>query len=141
MRFRNRHDVRNHALLRAINAGKRESSNDGTGRRSRRFCFCRRAKTLKEPAIVPRDTEYSSMFESEIPIVVQHTRLDSRHAEVGLMTTTRLCGRMSLHRRIAANAHGSLRETRRKQRIHAIRRHRDSFAAPPEIGTKRRSRR
>ncbi len=43
---------------------------------------------LKQPALVPRDTEYSSVFESDIPIVAQHTRLDSRHAEVSLMTTT-----------------------------------------------------
>ncbi len=47
-----------------------------------------RFNDLMEPAIVPRDTEYSSLFESDVPIVVQHTRLDSRHAEVSLMTTT-----------------------------------------------------
>jgi hypothetical protein len=46
-----------------------------------------RFNDLKEPAIVPRDTEYSSVFESDVPIIV-HTRLDSRHAEVSLMTTT-----------------------------------------------------
>ena len=27
-------------------------------------------------------------FESDVPIVVQHTRLDSRHAEVSLLSTT-----------------------------------------------------
>jgi hypothetical protein len=43
---------------------------------------------LKEPAAVPRDTDYSSVFESDVPIVVQHTRLDSRHAEVSLLSTT-----------------------------------------------------
>jgi hypothetical protein len=43
---------------------------------------------LKEPALVPRDTDYSSVFESDVPIVVQHTRLDSRHAEVSLLSTT-----------------------------------------------------
>jgi hypothetical protein len=37
---------------------------------------------------VPRDTPYSSLFESDVPIVVQHTRLDSRHAEVSLLSTT-----------------------------------------------------
>jgi hypothetical protein len=36
---------------------------------------------------VPRDTEYASLFVSDVPIVVQHTRLDSRKAEVALMTT------------------------------------------------------
>ena len=43
---------------------------------------------LKEPAAVPRDTDYSSVFESDVPIVVQHTRLDSRHAEVSLLSPT-----------------------------------------------------
>jgi hypothetical protein len=43
---------------------------------------------LTEPAAVPRDTDYSTLFESDVPIVVQHTRLDSRHAEVSLLSTT-----------------------------------------------------
>jgi len=47
-----------------------------------------RFNDLKEPAVVPRDTDYSSVFESDVPIVVQHTRLDSRRAEVSLLSTT-----------------------------------------------------
>ncbi len=47
-----------------------------------------RFNDLKEPAPVPRDTDYSSVFESDVPIVLQHTRLDSRHAEVSLLSTT-----------------------------------------------------
>jgi hypothetical protein len=43
---------------------------------------------LNDPKPVPRDTGYSSVFESDVPIVVQHTRLDSRHAEVSLLSTT-----------------------------------------------------
>jgi hypothetical protein len=43
---------------------------------------------LNDPKPVPRDTAYSSVFESDVPIVVQHTRLDSRHAEVSLLSTT-----------------------------------------------------
>jgi hypothetical protein len=39
-----------------------------------------------EPAI-PRDTDYSSVLVSDVPIVVQHTRLDSRQAETALLTT------------------------------------------------------
>lgn len=46
-----------------------------------------RFNDLKEPAPVPRDTDYSSVFESDVPIVLQHTRLDSRHAEVSLLST------------------------------------------------------
>jgi hypothetical protein len=47
-----------------------------------------RFNDLKDPAVIPRDTDYSSVFESDVPIVVQHTRLDSRHAEVSLLSTT-----------------------------------------------------
>jgi hypothetical protein len=43
---------------------------------------------LEDPEPVPRDTDYSSVFESDVPIIVQHTRLDSRHAEVSLLSTT-----------------------------------------------------
>ena len=46
-----------------------------------------RFNDLTDPAPVPRDTEYASVFESDVPIVVQHTRLDSRHAEVSLLST------------------------------------------------------
>ena len=46
-----------------------------------------RFNDLEDPAPVPRDTDYASVFESDVPIVVQHTRLDSRHAEVSLLST------------------------------------------------------
>jgi hypothetical protein len=46
-----------------------------------------RFNDLKGPAPVPVDTDYSSVLESDVPIVVQHTRLDSRQAENALMTT------------------------------------------------------
>ncbi|MDX1658430.1 MAG: sensory rhodopsin transducer [Nitriliruptorales bacterium] len=36
---------------------------------------------------IPRGTDYASIIESDVPIVVQHTRLDSRQAELGLLTT------------------------------------------------------
>lgn len=42
---------------------------------------------LKDPAPVPRDTPYASVIEADIPIVVQHTRLDSRKAEIALLST------------------------------------------------------
>lgn len=52
----------------------------------------RRAKHLRfndfgEPALVPRDTDYASVIESDVPIVVQHTRLDSRQVANALLTT------------------------------------------------------
>src|SRR4029450_12470512 len=46
-----------------------------------------RFNDLKDPQPVPLDTDYSSVFESDVPIVVQHTRLDSRRAEISLLST------------------------------------------------------
>jgi hypothetical protein len=45
-----------------------------------------RFNDLTDPAPIPRDTDYSSVFESDEPIVVQHTRLDSRQAEEALLS-------------------------------------------------------
>jgi hypothetical protein len=46
-----------------------------------------RFNDLEDPAPVPRDTPYSSVIESDVPIVVQHTRLDSRKEALGLLST------------------------------------------------------
>jgi hypothetical protein len=46
-----------------------------------------RFNDLFDPEPVPRDTAYSSLIESDIPVVVQHTRLDSRQAESALLST------------------------------------------------------
>ena len=46
-----------------------------------------RFNDLKEPEPLPLSTNYASVIQSDIPIVVQHTRLDSRQAENALMTT------------------------------------------------------
>jgi len=46
-----------------------------------------RFNDLKDPAPIPLDTDYASVFESDVPIVVQHTRLDSRRAEISLLST------------------------------------------------------
>jgi hypothetical protein len=45
-----------------------------------------RFNDLEDPAPVPRDTDYASVFNSNVPIVVQHTRLDSRHPNVALLS-------------------------------------------------------
>ena len=52
-------------------------------RRTRHLRF----NALQDPAPIPRDTPYASVIESDVPVVVQHTRLDSRQAENALMTT------------------------------------------------------
>ena len=46
-----------------------------------------RFNDLKDPEPVPLGTDYASVIESDVPIVVQHTRLDSRRAEIAVMTT------------------------------------------------------
>ena len=46
-----------------------------------------RFNNLADPEPVPRDTDYASLIESDVPVVVQHTRLDSRQAENALITT------------------------------------------------------
>ena len=46
-----------------------------------------RFNSLTDPEPIPRDTDYSSVIVSDIPIVVQHTRLDSRQAANALIST------------------------------------------------------
>jgi len=53
------------------------------GRRTRHFRF----NDLDDPEPIPRDTPYSSVIEADAPIVVQHTRLDSRQEANALLST------------------------------------------------------
>ncbi|HZP86736.1 MAG TPA: sensory rhodopsin transducer [Burkholderiales bacterium] len=46
-----------------------------------------RFNDLTDPERIPAGTDYASVFESDVPIVVQHTRLDSRQAELALLST------------------------------------------------------
>ena len=46
-----------------------------------------RVNELEDPAPVPKDTPYASIIDSDVPIVVQYTRLDSRQAENALLST------------------------------------------------------
>ena len=46
-----------------------------------------RFNDLTDPEPVPLDTDYASILESDVPVVVQHTRLDSRQAENALLST------------------------------------------------------
>jgi hypothetical protein len=46
-----------------------------------------RFNDLTDPEPIPHGTEYASLIESDVPVVVQHTRLDSRQAENALLTT------------------------------------------------------
>jgi len=46
-----------------------------------------RFNELKDPEPIPKGTDYACVIESNIPVVVQHTRLDSRQAENALLST------------------------------------------------------
>jgi hypothetical protein len=51
-----------------------------------------RFNNLSDPATIAVDRDYASLIESDQPIVVQHTRLDSRQAENALLSTIAFAG-------------------------------------------------
>jgi hypothetical protein len=53
------------------------------GRRTRHVRF----NDLNDPERIPRGTDFASLIESDVPIVAQHTRLDSRQAALALLST------------------------------------------------------
>ena len=57
-------------------------------RRTRHFRF----NEFTDPEPVPVNTDFASVIESNVPIVVQHTRLDSRQSALALMTTVAFAG-------------------------------------------------
>lgn len=60
-----------------------------SARRTRHLRF----NDLTDPAPVPRDTDYASLIESNVPVVVQHTRLDSRDPAIALLSTIAFASR------------------------------------------------
>jgi len=46
-----------------------------------------RFNDFTEPEPVPNGTDFSSVIASDVPVVVQHTRLDTRQAELALLST------------------------------------------------------
>ena len=58
------------------------------GRRTRHIRF----NDLTDPKPIPHDTDFASLIESDVPIVVQHTRLDSRQADNALLSTIAFAG-------------------------------------------------
>ncbi len=57
-------------------------------RRTRHIRF----NDLLDPEPVPRETDYAVVITADVPIVVQHTRLDSRQAELALLSTLPYAG-------------------------------------------------
>lgn len=51
-----------------------------------------RYNDFDDPEGIPRDTPYASVIESDVPVVVQHTRLDSRQSENALASTIAFAG-------------------------------------------------
>lgn len=51
-----------------------------------------RFNDLQRPEPIPRDTDYASVIESDVPIIVQHTRLDSRQSANALLSTIAYAG-------------------------------------------------
>ena len=46
-----------------------------------------RFNSLDDPEPIPRGRDFSCVIESDVPVVAQHTRLDSRQAENALIST------------------------------------------------------
>jgi hypothetical protein len=51
-----------------------------------------RMNLLKDPEPIPPGTPYSCLIEADGPVVVQHTRLDSRQAENAVFSTIAFAG-------------------------------------------------
>jgi hypothetical protein len=51
-----------------------------------------RFNDLDEPEEIPRDTDFASLIASDVPIVVQHSRLDTRQADLALLSTIAYAG-------------------------------------------------
>lgn len=94
------HDLVSHEALCILNAGETDAEVRLTlffedrapagpyvetigGRRTRHI----RLNDLSDPEPAPRDTAYSMLIEASAPVVVQHTRLDSRHPNIALLST------------------------------------------------------
>jgi hypothetical protein len=52
-------------------------------KRTKHFRF----NNLEDPEKIPLGMSYSSVFISDVPVVIQHTRLDSRQSENALLST------------------------------------------------------
>lgn len=93
-------EMMSHETFCVLNAGDREASLEVTvffadrdpagpfrvsvpARRSQHVRF----NELTDPEPIPLGTDYASVIESDVPVVVQHTRLDSRQAENALLST------------------------------------------------------
>jgi hypothetical protein len=93
-------EMKSHETACILNAGDKEahvritiffSDKDSIGpyeitvpaRRTKHIRF----NDLQKPQAIPQGTDFSSVIESDVPVVVQHTRLDSRQDANALLST------------------------------------------------------
>ena len=98
--FSQKEDLVSHEAIAVLNAGKTDAhlelwlyftDRDPAGpyrltvpaERTRHFRF----NNLEDPEPLPRDTPFSSVIRSDAPVVLQHTRLDSRDPHIALLLT------------------------------------------------------
>lgn len=81
-------------LARQAIGGNTELFVDANGAYDRKLALHQhlRLNDLRQPEPIPRDTDYASVIDSDIPIVVQHTRLDSRQDANALLSTVAYAG-------------------------------------------------
>jgi hypothetical protein len=46
-----------------------------------------RFNDLNDPEVIPKGKDYSSLFESDVPVIIQHSRLDGRKDGIALLST------------------------------------------------------
>ena len=93
-----------HETVCLLNAGERDAAveiiiyfadREPVGPYSVQVPACRtrhlRFNDLADPGPIPRDTDYSCVVSSSEPIVVQHTRLDTRRGNLALLSTLAYC--------------------------------------------------
>lgn len=51
-----------------------------------------RVNDLIDPEAVPYDTDYGVVVRSDVPVVVQHVRVDSRRAQVSMFASMGYAG-------------------------------------------------
>lgn len=98
-------DLESHDALCVLNAGEREAHLEITlfftdrepvgpyrfpvaARRTEHL----RPDAFQDPAPVPKETPYAVVVESDEPVVVQYTRIDTRQAENALLSTIAFAG-------------------------------------------------
>lgn len=79
-----------------------------------------RFNDLDDPQPIPKAKDYSSVIKSDMPVVVQHTRLDSRQAENALLSTVAYPSAESQTSKMESSKKGSRKKKERKSWLGGI---------------------